>query len=65
MTIYALTYTIGYETGYKKLIGIYSTVDKLAEAKWKDIHKNFGFEHNYSIHEIQVDKTINQIYQEW
>lgn len=65
MEVFALRYTVGYETGYKELVGIYSTTEKAEEAKRNDMQKNIRGEWKYSIFPLQIDKTVNHIYQEW
>lgn len=65
MTVYALEYACGFESGFRELIGLYSANEKAEEAKIKDIKKNARFEWNYKITPIQIDKAINKVYVEW
>ena len=66
MIIYALTYTVGLYSGYKELIGVYSSKDKAEKMKQFDI-KRHGIrnESGYAIKLIEIDKTVNEVYQEW
>lgn len=66
MTVYALVYTIGLYSGYKELIGVYSSKDKAESMKKLDM-KQHGIrnELGYSITPIKIDKTVNEVYQEW
>lgn len=65
MTVYAVTYTIGLSSGYSELVGVYSTEDVAKEMKQADMKRNCRNEWHYSINPIQVDKTVNKVYQEW
>lgn len=65
MTVYAVIYTVGFYAGHKELIGIYSTEDKAKAKKQADMKRNCRFEFNYSIKPIEIDKTVNEVYQEW
>ena len=65
MTVYAVTYTVGFYAGHKELIGIYSTKEKAEAKKQLDIKQHCRIEWNYSIRPIEIDKTYNAIYQEW
>ena len=65
MTVYAVIYTVGFFTGHKELIGIYSSKDKAEIMKQVDIKRSCRIEWNYSIKPIDIDKTVNKIYQEW
>lgn len=66
MTVYVLIYTVGLYSGYKELIGVYSSKDKAERMKQIDI-KQHGMrtEFRYSIKSIEIDKTVNEVYQEW
>ena len=66
MQVFVLIYTVGYDSGHKKLIGLYSTEEKAKSAKMADMHKNpINMECGYSITKIEVDKTINEVFVEW
>lgn len=67
MKVYALHYTVGVSTGYKELVGIYSTVEELEKGREKDkkdydVCRIFG---DYIIEEIEINKNINKVYCEW
>ena len=66
MTVYALVYTVGLYSGHKELIGVYSSRDNAERIKQIDI-KQHGMrtEFGYSIKAIEIDKTVNEVYQEW
>lgn len=65
MKIYAVIYTVGFYTGYNELVGIYSTEDKANAMKQVDMKRKCRNEWNYSIKSIEIDKTVNEVYQEW
>lgn len=63
--VYAVIYTVGYSSGHKELIGIYSTEVKAKKMQQVDMKQNCRNEWNYSIKPIKIDKTVNEVYQEW
>lgn len=65
MKVFALTLTIGISSGYKELIGIYDTPEKAEEQKEKHMKKNGHAKHHYKIEEIEINKTINNVFIEW
>lgn len=65
MEVYALTYTVGYYSGYKELVGVYSTKDKAEKAKQFDMKQNGRNEWNYKINPLHVDKTVKETFMEW
>ena len=66
MKVYVLTYTTGCSTGYEEFIGMYSTKEKAEEAKANEMKKVFrNWETDFSIKEIELDKTYNEVYMEW
>lgn len=66
MKIYAVIYTVGLYSGYKELIGVYSTTEKAERMKQLDMkHHAIRSEWGYSIIPIEIDKTVNEVYQEW
>lgn len=65
LIVYALTCTVGISSGYKKLIGVYSTLGVAEKAKQTDAKQNALSEWHYSIQPITVDKTVNETYVEW
>lgn len=65
MTIYVVTYTVGFDSGYSELVGIYSSVDKANTMKQLDMKQKCRNEWHYSVTPIEVDKTINKTYKEW
>ena len=66
MKVYAVTYTCGYESGYKIFVGMYSTEEMAKSALNKDLKTNpIRFERNYKVTPITIDKAVNERYQEW
>lgn len=66
MQLYALVYTVGLYSGFKELIGVYSSKDKAEKMKQLNMKSNgIRSERGYSIHPIEIDKTVNTVYQEW
>lgn len=66
MKVCVLIHTMGCSVGSKEFIGMYSTKEKAEEAKMNEMKKPFKhWEQDYSIKEIEVDKTYNEIYVEW
>lgn len=66
MTVYAVIYTVGLYSGYKELIGVYSTIEKAERMKQLDMkYHAIRSEWGYSIIPIEIDKTVNEVYQEW
>ena len=65
MKVYALVFEIGIMSGHKELIGVYSTIEKAVENKKRHQKKTYDSDRHYSINEIEIDKTVNVIYQEW
>ena len=65
MIVFALICTVGFSTGYKQLIGLYSTKEKAEEAKQNDARKTIRGEWHYSIKEVTIDKTLKIVYDEW
>jgi hypothetical protein len=68
MNIFLLIYSQCCSTGYKELVGIYSTKELAVEAKKKDVRSPKHMlrdERGYSIREITVDQDINHIFDEW
>lgn len=65
MQVYAVTYTVGFYAGHKELIGIYSTAEKAIQAKQADMQRNNHNPLGYAIKSIEIDKTVNEVYQEW
>ena len=66
MTVYAVIYTVGLYSGYKELIGVYSTIEKAESMKQLDMkHDGIRNERGYSIEPIEIDRTVNKVYQEW
>lgn len=68
MNIFLLIYSQGCSTGYKELVGIYSTEELAVEAKKKDVcspKQMLRGEWGYSIREITVDQDINHMFAEW
>ena len=66
MTVYAVIYTVGLYSGYKELIGVYRTIEKAESMKQLDMkHHSIRSEFGYSIKPIEIDKTVNEVYQEW
>ena len=65
MKVNALIFTIGLSSGYKELIGIYDTTERAEEIKEKHIKKNGHAKHHYKIKEIEINKTINNVFMEW
>ena len=66
MTVYALIYTKGFYSGFKELVGVYTSKERAEKMKQIDI-ENHGIraEFGYSIKPIEIDKTVNETYQEW
>lgn len=66
MKVYAVIYTVGLYSGYKELVGIYSTIEKANSMAQLDMkHHGMRTEFGYSISPIEIDKTVNEVYQEW
>ena len=66
MIVYAVTYTVGLYSGFKELIGVYSSEDKAKKMKQVDMkHNAIRSDRGYSITPIEIDKTVNEVYQEW
>lgn len=66
MKVFILTYTKGLSSGYTEFIGMYSTKEKAEEAKANEMKKAFrNWESDFSIKEIEIDKTYNEVYIEW
>lgn len=65
MIVYALHCTVGISSGYKKIIGVYSTREKAEDAKAKHMKATTIMEWHYKITPIEVDKTLNITYVEW
>lgn len=65
MKVFALICSVGVSSGYKELIGLYTTVEKAEESKKKNIKETIRGEWHYSIKEVEVDKEICEIYDEW
>ena len=65
MKVYAVIYSCGYESGFKEFVGMYSTEEIAKSAIKIDLLKNPRFEWNYTITPITIDKTVNEIYEEW
>lgn len=66
MIVYAVTYSVGLYSGYKELVGVYSTIEKAESMKQLDMeHHSIRSEFKYSIKPIEIDKTVNEVYQEW
>ena len=65
MKVFALIFTVGISSGYKELIGLYSTAEKAEESKRKHMKKTANTEWHYSVKEIRVDKEVCEVYVEW
>ena len=65
MKVFALTCKVGLSTGYKELIGLYSTKEKAEEAKQHEMKENVLGEWHYSIKEVEIDRPLKIIYDEW
>lgn len=66
MTVYALIYTRGLYSGFKELVGVYSSKEKAERMKEVDIKQHgMRVDFGYSIKPIEIDKTVNKVYQEW
>ena len=65
MKVYALIFTIGLSSGHTELIGMYDTKERAEEIKGKHMKENAYSERHYRIKEIEINKTINEVYHEW
>lgn len=67
MKVFVLQYEVGISSGYKELIGIYSSMEELEKGKAKDKEEHYACRllEKYSIKEIEIDKNINIVYCEW
>lgn len=65
MKVYALIFSVGISSGYKELIGLYSTEEKAEEIKRKHMKETAHSEWHYSIKAAEVDKEICEVYDEW
>ena len=65
MNVYLLVYTIGIESGYKELIGIYETEEKAEAAADRHRNKLGWSRRDYVIKEIELDKEVRIIFAEW
>lgn len=65
MKVFALIFTVGLTSGHTELIGIYDSKERAEEIKRKHIKENAHAEHHYKIKEIEINKTINEVYREW
>ena len=65
MKVFALICSVGVSSGYKELIGLYSTKEKAEETKKKNARKTIRGEWHYSIKEVEVDKDLCKVYDEW
>jgi hypothetical protein len=67
MKVYILHYEVGVSSGYKELIGIYSSMEELEKGKAKDKEEYYAcrVSGKYVIQEIEIDKNINTVYCEW
>ena len=65
MKVFALVFTIGLSSGYKKVIGLYSTKQKVEEKAKKHMKENGHAKHHYKIKEIEIDKEVNITLAEW
>ncbi len=61
--VYVVIKSVGYSTGTKIFVGVYSTFEKAEEAKQEHYSKNFCGD--YKIHCIELDKMVDEIYMEW
>ena len=65
MKVYAVIYSVGLSSGYNELVGVYSTIEKAEEIKKTDMKRRCRNDWHYSITPITIDKTVNEVYQEW
>ena len=68
MRVFALIYSTGCSTGYKELVGIYSSAEKAEVAKRNDMRSSdhpIRGEWGYSIKEVEVDTALNHVFDEW
>lgn len=65
MIVFALICSVGVSTGYKELIGLYSTQEKAEEMKQVDMRKTIRGEWHYSIKPVEINKTLKITYDEW
>lgn len=65
MKAFALIFTIGFSSGSKKLIGLFSTKEKAEEKKEKHMKENAYTKHHYKIEEIEMNKEVNITIIEW
>lgn len=63
--IFALIHTCGISSGYKELIGLYSSEEKASEAKVDDAQARGRALWHYSIEPVPVDKAVHRTYDEW
>lgn len=67
MKIYALCYKVGVSGGYEEIIGIYNSMKELEKGKIKDKKEYYTcrLHGEYFIEEIEINKNINKVYNEW
>lgn len=67
MKVYALCYKVGVSGGYEEIIGIYNSIEELEKGKIKDKEEYYTCRLNgeYFVEEIEINKNINKVYNEW
>lgn len=65
MIVYALVFSVGIEHGYEELIGLYTSEEKLNEAKEADIKNNTRFSGTYFIKELTLDEELRVDLASW
>ena len=64
MKVYALIFSVGIEHGYEELIGIYTSEEKLTEAKENHKYKPGPFG-KYIVEEFNLDEELNWDLASW
>lgn len=67
MKIFALCYKTGVSGGYEEIIGIYNSMEELEKGKIKDNEEYYTcrLHGEYFVEEIEINKNINRVYNEW